>query len=221
MANDNLIGYTYDKLDRVVLIQYGEEVYPNVNKASLRYDRMGNVCRVEDMELGKVYLYDYSDEGVLQYAVVIHADGEQQIMYSAEDNNGRTTSTSTAIDLAQSVTTTYTYGDTDTTISDKLTASSLAYQNGSITFNNAFYEYDTLDRLTSITLSGNGKVISKEYTFKPILEGDSSNVVSSLCWVSPGIESVVFDYEYDLIGNIIAIFENEVLIASYQYDDQG
>ncbi len=222
LANDNLIGYTYDKLDRVVLIQYGEEAYPHIDKASIRYDHWGNICRVEDMEIDKVYLYDYGVDGVLSYAVVIHADGEQQIMYSAEDNNGRTTSTSTAIDLAQSVTTTYTYGDTDTTISDKLTASSLAYQNGSITFNNAFsYVYDSLDRLTSSTLSGNGKTLTSTYTYKTLTGSRTSNLVESLEWTSPSIDTVTFEYEYDLLGNITAIYENAVLVASYQYDDQG
>ena len=216
LANDNLIGYTYDKLDRVILIQYDD-----VNKASIRYDRMGNVCRVEDMELGKVYLYEYSDEGVLQYAVVIHADGTQQMMYAEQDENDRTTGAFTGIGLDQSVTATYTYDDS-TAISDKLIGSALTYQNGETVINNSFaYSYDSLDRLTAKTLSGNGKTLTSAYAYKTIDGNRTSNLLASLTWTSPEIDTLTFSYTYDLAGNITAAHKNGILIASYTYNVQG
>ena len=222
LANNNLIGYTYDSLDRVVLIQYGQEEYPNINKARITYDDKGNIFRVEDVELGMVYLYDYGEDGALCYAVVLHPNGEQQILYAAKDSGGRTVSATTALGQTQSVTTVYTYGDTETMISDKLTGLALAYQNGSTTINNAFsYTYDSLDRLSSTTLSGNGKTLTHAYSYKALEENRTTNLISSLSWTSPEIDTLTFSYEYDALGNITATYENGVLTASYQYDAQG
>ncbi len=98
----------------------------------------------------------------------------------------------------------------------------MAYQNGTSAINNSFaYGYDSLDRLTSKTLSGNGKTLTSSYSYKTISGNRTSNLVDTLTWTSPDIATLTFAYTYDTAGNITAIHKNGTLVASYTYDTQG
>ena len=80
------------------------------------------------------------------------------------------------------------------------------------------YTYDTFERLIQKSHSSNAFITS--YTYLSPFSGRTSTVVSGLA-IDTASTDIYYDYIYDNLGNITAVYKNGVLTEAYEYDVLG
>ena len=83
------------------------------------------------------------------------------------------------------------------------------------------YEYDTLKRVNRKSMFLKGDDIEYFYTYKSLLNGRKTNLISEYSVYMNYGTPYAFAYTYDALGNITKITNDGETVAEYTYDDQG
>ena len=192
--------YTYDNQNRLIA-----ESLNGTQSIKYAYDSRGNTYKITDLLSNVTTQLAYD---LIGRVTGIESSDGQKAAYSYDNLNRIAKSVWKKGDI--SLSTSYIYGDN--AVSGQ--KSGLIY---GVKLNNVQklgYTYDELSRLQTRTVSTTTPFVT-EYTY---LEGGAANTTTTLVKTVKNGDDVL-RYEYDELGNITSVYENDVQIESYGYDD--
>ncbi|MHB8963176.1 MAG: RICIN domain-containing protein, partial [Saccharofermentanales bacterium] len=209
-GNGSVISYVYDeKYDYLTSLKYG-----GVEKFNYVYNNTGNLFQKQDLINNQTirYMYDFID----RITQVKNSNGHE--LYYYYDSKNRLSSYVSSLN-GVSTRTGYVYGDPTVSSSQK---AGLIYGIKVNDVNTISYGYDSLARRASraINFTTPYSPFNTAYSY---LHGEAADSTTTL------LESITnsgtyytsnkISYTYDAKGNISMIYENNVLKATYSYDN--
>ena len=216
-GNGSYEEYTYDHLDRVKTVKYNGD---SSKTQTFVYTSEGNVYSITDSVAGILYLCEYDSLGRLIRGRQMKTSDGSVILETENryDGYGRAAGSETALGSK-----TISYGIAYETGSDRVSSVSLSSIAGSASIG---YTYDVFDRLTekTATLSGGSHSLTETYGYYSYVSGGTNRLtplINSVTLKKDGTGTATYSYLYDQSGNITAVFENNYLVHSYEYDSLG
>lgn len=197
-GNGAYVEYDYDKDGQIV-----EKKYDGVAKYQYKYYPSGQIARLIDLERNQTYYYEYDQ---LERLNRIYRSDGYIINYQYDISNRLTQKSYTRSGVTRKTNFTYEAGGFLKTSQ---------FENGS-TRN---YTYDSLARVgTMLTKTASNATTGweTEYSYYNPTEGQTTALVNNVNHKTLGLN---LNYVYDKFGNIVAIKENNILKASYEYDN--
>ncbi|MBQ6262606.1 MAG: carbohydrate binding domain-containing protein [Clostridia bacterium] len=214
-GNGNIIGYTYDDLDRLTEVSSGG-TYENVR---YHYDNNSNVSRIDE----------YADADTLKRAIIFDRDSLGRLVSRREtyenvltgfvsnsyDEKNRVSGTS-YYNGADTVSMSYTYRSTDGALTDyKINGATEVHVN-----------YDGLNRISARNLYQGRSTVFNLQISNTYVPGSAANqttgLVSQQGYNFVDGEDFELCYEYDNLGNIERISDgNGNTLGEYRYDSQN
>ncbi len=217
-SNTVTISYTYDYLDRVKTVSYNNTV-----RYEYWYESSGALSHVKEYDTNTDIYYQYDSLGRLISQSSYNGNTLLDAEYFSYDNYNRTSSVNTTANgnyASQS----YTYNN----LNGLLTHAVSQYNKGSSNVYDTFdYDYDdALYRLTGKVFKHHAAAyatLTANYSYVS-LSNKATTLVSDLEYkkgeTSP-TSVIKYSYEYDNIGNIKTVKENNTVVARYFYDAEN
>ena len=201
-GNGTVHSLTYDEADRIIA-----EAYDGVTAYSYSYNTEGYLGKTIDHSLGVTTYYDYDLVG--RVTDVDSSDGvSSDFSYNDKNNIAgySVAKNNTVISKAD-----YTYNDTSGLLTGVTT------DNG--TYNSFSYNYDGLNRLTSLSHAISGTSFNTNYAYTAGTNSDTTGLVSSISYMNGSNKFMpTLGYTYDGNGNISKVTKNGTTHITYTYD---
>ena len=196
-GNGNSVGYTYDSNDQTIEKKYNDSVM-----FKYKYDKLGNLAQSQDLVNNTTFSYQYD---LSKRLMGISGSNNQKTNYSFDEKNRLSNITSSIKDVK--TTTAYNYNNNN--LIDKVST-----VQGSNTLNQK-NTFDELCRLEQKTFQFNtSKPDTTWYTYLSNQKATTTLIKS----IKNG-NNYKLSYDYDELGNIIKIYENDKLKSSFSYDE--
>ncbi len=212
-GNGDYEEYIYDNLDRLVSVKFN-----GVVEYTLIYDANGRLYSMTEGSITHVYEYDSLDRLIRAYQK--DANGIIVAVENTYDELGRAKGSSYVLgDKEMEYTLNY---KQDSNLVDYISMPTVGTQSM------IRYYYDEFDRVIEKFIAHSTTMnYSEEYEYYTYTDSKGINhttsLVSQITFSSnnSGTADVVYDYTYDNLGNITAVYKNGVLAESYEYDSLG
>lgn len=200
-GNGDNISYVYDEYDRVIAINNNDGII-----VEYFYNKKGLIAKIKDYSasITTEYIYD-----IWGSAVTIETSGTDNntLYYSETTEDGNTSYISKINNDIKTVT--YRTDENGNSIIDN---------DGWTVAQNT----DNLNRTSTVTVTpseDNRTPITTSYTYVDIGNSNrTTNLIESITYTQGNTVLVKYSYEYDSMGNIIKVYENNQLTEQYTYD---
>lgn len=200
-GNGDNISYVYDEYDRVIAINNDDGTI-----VEYFYNKKGLLAKIKDYSAGITteYLYDIWGSNI---TTETSGTDNNTLYYSETTEDGNTSYISKINNDVKTVT--YRTDDDGNGIID----------NDGWT---VAQTTDDLSRTPTITVTpseANSTPITTSYTYVDVANSNrTTNLIESITYTQGDTVLAKYSYEYDNIGNITKVYENDQLIEEYTYD---
>ncbi len=213
-GNGTYIENVYDELDRIVQIKIN-----GIVKYKYLYNGNGDLYCVEDVDNNTTYCYNYDSLGRLISSYQKTGSSVSLLTQYEYDKKSRVSAYHCGLAGVAGGTLGQTYSYTYNEDDGSLAGISVSGEN--INGDQFGYDYDTLKRLYSKSVTGQYRTLAQLYVYKDLTETRTTTQIEKLKWTLQNSSVLEYSYTYDAVGNITAVYKDDSLIARYTYDDQG
>jgi len=207
-GNDDYIINTYDDLDRIIALRYNRLLSENP-QYTFTYNGNGQLHSYTDTENLTTIFYKYDNYGRIIGTSQVDTGTNSELFSSSIRYNN--------VNLPDYLT--YNYGSFIKPYTFNYNYYSNIIANISLPSGGIlYYDYDDFERIEEKRIESSGSTLAgEEYTYKTI-SSNTSHVVNNVKLL---VTNKNYTYDYDELGNIISVKENNVLKLSYEYNALG